>query len=168
VGERGTRPEYAAFGSKADLYREAFDRYALLPGALDGLMRAGTLDEAVTLLLAARSRQRPVRSANAAAWFRPGSLPAPLCTPTWRVISEIAAVQSAISISKGLSRWLEADAAGNLADHLAVVLQGLSIQAQDGASPQDLHGVAEEVVAAMRARGQAQRARRTGPEREKN
>jgi AcrR family transcriptional regulator len=149
---------YAAFGSKADLYREALDRYASLPSALDGLMRAGSLDEAVSLLLASaiqattdpqRERGCMVSTGLLACAARHADLASDL-RKRRRSIRE--------SIAQGLSRWLDADAADTLSGHLAVVLQGLSIQAQDGASPEDLHRIAEEVAAAIRARRQVQRA----------
>lgn len=42
---------YAAFGSKAQLYREALDRYGGIPGALLNLDAASTLDEVVATIL---------------------------------------------------------------------------------------------------------------------
>ena len=47
---------YAAFGSKAGLYREALDRYTALPGAVDGMAGADTLEQAVSGLLTAAIR----------------------------------------------------------------------------------------------------------------
>ena len=59
------------------------------------------------------------------------------------------------TIALTLSRWLDGPAARAQAGYLAAVLQGLSIQARDGAGRKELQGVADEAVAGLRARRSA-------------
>jgi hypothetical protein len=56
------------------------------------------------------------------------------------------------TITLKLESWLDRDHAAPLSRYLVTVLQGLSVQARDGASRQDLKQVASEVVAGIRAR----------------
>ena len=143
---------YAAFGSKAGLYREALDRYATLPGALDGLDRADSLEAAVDGLLraAVRAASDPllergcmVSTGLVHCAVEHGGLARALAARR-RVVREV--------IAGALSNWLEAPAAEALAGYLCVVLQGLSVQARDGASRESLQRVADEVIAGLRAR----------------
>jgi hypothetical protein len=55
-------------------------------------------------------------------------------------------------IADTLTRWLDEGAANSLARYLTAVMQGLSIQARDGATRLDLELVVDEVVAGLRAR----------------
>ena len=143
---------YAAFGSKAGLYREALDRYATLPGALDGLAQAGSLDEAVAGLLRAGVQAVTDPLQERGCMVSSGMVQ---CAAEHRELaSDLAERRRTIgdAIARGLSRWLDDAAAGALAGYLAVVLQGLSVQARDGASRQDLERVADEAIAGFRAR----------------
>lgn len=143
---------YAAFGSKAGLYREALDRYATLPGALDGLAQGRTLDDAVEGLLRAgveaatdprRERGCMVSTGMVQSAVEHGELARDL-TERRRAIRD--------AIARGVSRWLDEPSAGALAGYLAVVLQGLSVQARDGATRRDLERVVDEVMAGLQAR----------------
>ena len=143
---------YSAFGSKAGLYREALDRYRALPGALDGLAQARSLDEAVEGLLrgavsaatdSPHERGCMVSSGMVQCAVEHGDL-------AQDVASRRVAIRDAIALA--LSRWVDRPAADTLARYLAAVLQGLSIQARDGASRGELGSVADEAIAGFRAR----------------
>ena len=143
---------YAAFGSKAGLYREALDRYATLPGALNGLAEAESLDEAVTGLLRAGVQAVIDPLQERGCMVSSGMIQ---CAAEHRELASHLAERrrsTRDAIARSLSRWLDDAAAGALASYLGVVLQGLSVQARDGASRQDLERVADEAVAGFRAR----------------
>lgn len=143
---------YAAFGSKAGLYREALDRYQALPGALDGLAQAETLDEAVSGLLRAGIRAATGSPGERGCMVSGGMVQ---CAAEHDdLASDLAARRRSIrdAVARSLSRWLDDAAAGALAGYLVVLLQGLSVQARDGASREDLERVAEEAIAGFRAR----------------
>jgi hypothetical protein len=55
-------------------------------------------------------------------------------------------------IADALTHWLDQGAANSLARYLTAVMQGLSIQARDGATRRDLEQVVDEVIAGLRAR----------------
>ncbi len=141
---------YAAFGSKAGLYREALDRYTALPGAVDGMAGADTLEQAVSGLLTAAIRA--VLTDERGCMISTG-------------LVEGGAVQQELArelrdrrldlrsrIADGLSRWLEPREAGRLAAYLLAVQQGMAIQARDGADERELLSIRDEVMAGIRAR----------------
>ena len=143
---------YAAFGSKAGLYREALDRYATLPGALDGLAQAKTLCEAVTWLL--RAGVAAVTDPQGERGCMVSSGMVQCAAEHTRLAAELASRRytNRAAIAKELVRWLDQADAGALASYLAAVLQGVSIQARDGASREDLLRVTEEAIAGVVAR----------------
>jgi hypothetical protein len=55
-------------------------------------------------------------------------------------------------IAETLERWLDQERAVSLARYLVAVLQGLSVQAYDGASRQELRQDSDEVIAGVQAR----------------
>ncbi|MNT62892.1 hypothetical protein D3C72_2006550 [compost metagenome] len=55
------------------------------------------------------------------------------------------------SISKALLRWIDRAHADPLARYLVTVLQGLSVQARDGATHDELKPVVDQVSAGIRA-----------------
>ena len=143
---------YAAFGSKAALYREALDGYGGLPGALSNLSTAKTLHGMVKSLL---------RSAVDAVTDPSGEGGCMISTGMIQCASEHADLASehadrrrrmSDKIADTLTRWLDEGAANSLARYLTAVMQGLSIQARDGATRLDLERVVDEVVAGLRAR----------------
>ena len=143
---------YAAFGSKAGLYRETLDRYAALPGSFGGLERWETLGEAVEGLLtsAVEAAFDPARERGC--MVSTGMLE---CAVEHEGLArDLSARRRGVreAIAKALSRWLEAQAADALAGYLCVVLQGLSVQARDGATREDLQSSADEAAAGVRAR----------------
>lgn len=141
---------YAAFGSKADLYREALDLYAGLPGALDGMEGAETLGQAVTGLLAAAIRA--VTAEGRGCMISTGLVES--ATEQQELARELGDRRRALRdrIADALSRWLERSEAERLAAYLSAVQQGMSVQARDGATAKDLSRIADETVAGIVAR----------------
>jgi AcrR family transcriptional regulator len=144
---------YSAFGSKAGLYREALDRYGALPGALDGLADAKSVDAAVVGLF-----REGVRAAMGATGERGCMVSSGMieCASEHEdlaqdLVGRRDAIRDAIALA--LSRWLDGPTADALARYFAAVLQGISVQARDGASRAQLEGIAEEVIAGFRAKG---------------
>ncbi|MCQ1781400.1 TetR/AcrR family transcriptional regulator [Neorhizobium galegae] len=141
---------YAAFGSKAQLYREALDRYAGIPGALLNLDEASTLDDTVAAIL----RQ------GADAVTDPGGERGCMVSSGMLQCAEEHADLALVltrrrdamreTIAEALGRWLEPDRARSLARFLVVVLQGMSVQARDGATREELYAVVNEASQASR------------------
>ncbi len=140
---------YAAFGSKAGLYREALDRYTALPGAVDGMAGAETLEQAVSGLLTAAIKA--VITEERGCMISTG-------------LVEGAAEQQELArelrerrlnlrnrIADGLIRWLNPREADRLAAYLLAVQQGMAIQARDGASEHELLQIRDEVMIGIRA-----------------
>jgi AcrR family transcriptional regulator len=151
---------YSAFGSKAGLYREALDRYQSLPGALDGLAQAKDLDEAVEKLL-----QGAIHAATASPSERGCMVSSGMVECA--VENEEAAknltdrrrgIRDAIAST--MERWMDRPTANTLASYLSAVIQGLSVQARDGASRDELERVADEAIAGIQARGMGRDRRR--------
>jgi AcrR family transcriptional regulator len=141
---------YAAFGSKAGLYREALDLYAGLPGALDGMKGAETLEQAVTGLLdaAVRAVTAECRGCMISTGLIEGA------TEQQELARELGDRRRALRdrIADALSRWLERAEAERLAAYLSAVQQGMSVQARDGATSKELSRIADETVAGIVAR----------------
>ncbi|OHV79475.1 TetR/AcrR family transcriptional regulator [Rhizobium sp. LCM 4573] len=144
---------YAAFGSKAGLYREALDRYSGLPRALGNLGGTASLGETVETLLdraidAVTDPDEELGCMISSGMIQCGEDHADLAR-------ELAERRSMMrdTIALKLEPWLDRDRAASLSRYLVTILQGLSVQARDGASRGDLRQVASEVVAGIRARG---------------
>lgn len=143
---------YAAFGSKAGLYREALDRYFGLRGPVWDIEPTTTLQETIETLLhkAIDAVIDPAGERGcmiSSGMIQSGADHADLAR-------ELAERRNAIRemIAETLGRWLDPDRAVSLARYLVAVLQGLSIQARDGASRQELQQVSAEVIAGVKAR----------------
>ncbi len=145
---------YAAFGSKAGLYREALALYEAEQGAFDPscLEQAPSLAEGVRQFLetAIAAVTRPdqergcmISSGVIAARADHAALAA-LMTERRNAIRE--------ALARRLRRWLGQKEAAALARHLAAVMQGISIQARDGATPQELRDIIGPVVAGLAPR----------------
>jgi AcrR family transcriptional regulator len=141
---------YAAFGNKAGLYREALNLYAGLPGALDGMEGAETLEQAVTGLLdaAVRAVTAECRGCMISTGLIEGA------TEQQELARELGDRRRALRdrIADALSRWLERAEAERLAAYLSAVQQGMSVQARDGATSKELSRIADETVAGIVAR----------------
>ena len=154
---------YAAFGSKAGLYREALDRYETLPGALDGMAGAETLEQALTGLLGAAIGA--VITGERGCMISTGLLEG--AAEQRELVRELAARRLVLRgrIADGLHRWLDRPHAERLAAYLLAVQQGLAVQARDGATEDDLLRIRDEVMAGMTARqiGRPPRPRASAP-----
>lgn len=143
---------YAAFGSKAGLYREALDRYSGIPGALLNLDRASTLDETVTAIL---------RQGADAVTDPVGERGCMVSSGMLQCAEEHASLALVLSdrrdamreaIADALSPWLDPARSRSLARFLVVVLQGMSVQARDGATREELEEVVKEALQISQAR----------------
>ncbi|WP_343203917.1 TetR/AcrR family transcriptional regulator [Sinorhizobium meliloti] len=141
---------YAAFGSKAGLYREALDLYAGLPGALDGMEGAVTLEQALKGLLDAAIRA--VTAEERGCMISTGLVEA--ADEQQELAHELGKRRRALRdrIANALSRWLDRSEAEGLALYLSAVQQGMSVQARDGATAEELSRIADETVAGIIAR----------------
>lgn len=145
---------YAAFGSKAELYREAVRRYEETLGCLDvgPVKSAASLADAVRRLLegAVRAVTDPHRERGC--MISSGMI---ACHPEHIPLArEAAARRDAMRerIAEALQHFASADEVRNLSRHLAAVMQGISIQARDGSEPIELQEIVEDVVAGVAAR----------------
>ncbi|QWW69913.1 TetR/AcrR family transcriptional regulator [Rhizobium sp. WYJ-E13] len=144
---------YAAFGSKAGLYREALDRYFGLPRALQNIKATATVQEAVEAMLHKAIDAVTDPAAERGCMISSGMIQ---CGPDHTELArELAERRNQMRdmIAETLGRWLDRERAVSLARYLVAVLQGLSIQARDGASRQELRQVSNEVIAGVKARG---------------
>ncbi|WP_244631178.1 TetR/AcrR family transcriptional regulator [Aureimonas sp. ME7] len=141
---------YAAFGSKAGLYREALDRYAALPGALDGMVDAATLDEAVSGLLDAAIKA--ATDAERGCMISTGLVEG--AAEHRELADELAQRRRDLRgrIAEGLGSWLGPEEAQHLAAYLLAVQQGLAVQARDGATEAELALIREQVMVGIGAR----------------
>ena len=147
---------YSAFGSKEGLYREALEFYLAGPGDIG----AERLAEAEDLRAAASA----VLAAAATAYTRPEYPPGCMvgsgglhCGEDNQIAVEVTAEKRAATRRFVLTRLEQACAAGELpadtnvealTDFFGAVVEGMSIQARDGASRERLLRLAEQ---AMRA-----------------
>lgn len=152
---------YAAFGSKAGLYQEALALYEASQGASDPscLETAPSLAAGVRQFLetAIAAVTRPDRergcmiSSGVIACHADHAALAAIMTGRRNAIRE--------ALARRLRRWLDEKEAAALARHLAAVMQGISIQARDGASPQELQEIIGPVVAGLPRRQSPSEAR---------
>jgi AcrR family transcriptional regulator len=147
---------YAAFGSKAGLYREALDLYAGLPGALDGMEGAKTLEQALTGLLdgAIRAVTAEERGCMISTGLVEGAI------EQQELARELGERRRALRnrIADALSQWLDRSEAERLAAYLSAVQQGMSVQARDGATAEELSRIADETIAGIVAKRSAHNA----------
>ncbi len=141
---------YAAFGSKAGLYREALDRYAALPGALDGMAGAKTLEQAVAGLLAAAIQA--VTAEERGCMISTGLVEG--AAEQQELARELTGRRLGLRrrIAGELSRWLDYQEADRLAAYLLAVQQGIAVQARDGATGEELLCIRDEVMVGIAAR----------------
>ncbi|WP_420959653.1 TetR/AcrR family transcriptional regulator [Brucella sp. IR073] len=145
---------YAAFGSKAGLYREALGRYEETLGLLKvpAIAAAKTLGEAVRLLLEAAVRAVTDPEREPGCMISSGMVE---CQPDHAALAREAAERRAAMcerIAQALQPFAGKEELPRLARHLAAVMQGISIQARDGATREELQEIVEEVVSGLRAR----------------
>ena len=143
---------YAAFGRKAALYREALDRYGGLPRGLRKLSPAKTLSGTIKSLLRNAVDAITDPKEERGCMVSTGMIH---CAPEHAdLASELADRRRSTrdQIAVALTQWLPKDSAHSLARYLTAVMQGLAIQARDGASRRELDEVIEEVIAGLKAR----------------
>jgi AcrR family transcriptional regulator len=143
---------YAAFGSKAGLYHEALDHYFELPGSVHDISGASSLQDAVATLL-----RRSINAVTAPERERGCMISSGMieCASEHAVLAlELAKRRNSMRdmIAESLTRWFDQDRAVALARYLVAILQGLSIQARDGASREELEQVSAEVMKGLQAR----------------
>ena len=145
---------YAAFGNKAALYREALARYRERGAALARPPDGGTAREALAAVLknAARAATQPGRPAGCmvSSGLLAGSPAAEPLAQEHRRLRAQAQGQFRDRIARGIAAGelpgdTDADA---LARFYATVLQGLSVQARDGATTAELTAVVARAVEA--------------------
>ncbi|MEJ1968557.1 MAG: helix-turn-helix domain-containing protein [Rhizomicrobium sp.] len=144
---------YAAFGNKASLYREALDRYAEMRGASD----LSFMDERLTLVEALRR----LLEGTAKGLLDPaGELGCMLNTgliashPDHADLArELAERRAAFRrlLAQKLCCWVDGERAENLARYLTTLMQGMAIQARDGATADELQAVINEALRASRS-----------------
>jgi AcrR family transcriptional regulator len=145
---------YAAFGSKTGLYQEALNRYEESLGSLDmtAVASATTLAEAVRRLLEAAVRAVTHPDRERSCMVSSGMI---TCHPEHAALArDLAARRDAMRerIVQALGSFSDADEVRRLARHLVAVMQGISIQARDGATPAELQEIVEDLVAGVAAR----------------
>jgi AcrR family transcriptional regulator len=136
---------YAAFGSKADLYRAAIERYERLSSFADapGVADASTLEEAVRSVLSAGISSVTGRHRERGCMVSDGLV------SCGEANSDLAAHLAARRLvlrrhlTRIFGRWVPKERARAIARYVAALLQGFSIQARDGASASELRAVAE-------------------------
>lgn len=142
---------YAAFGSKAELYRKALDRYAAGPHAFDltALENATSLHAGAASLLAAAIAS--VSESGRACMISTGML---ACHPDHAVLARQLRERRRTfeaALEDKLGKWVTPGEAASLARYLTAVMQGLSVHARDGATLAELEAIAEHAKAALRA-----------------
>jgi AcrR family transcriptional regulator len=144
---------YAAFGDKKTLFREAVERYQATYGA-SVVAVGGTAQDAVSSMLRTAAREYTDRSHPAGCLVITA---ATNCTPDAADIrDELRGIRNAnveslarlIGDDIAAGRLVPGTDANALARFYGAVVQGMSQQARDGASPDELRAIAD---AAMRA-----------------
>lgn len=141
---------YAAFGSKERLYREALDLYAETYGgfAAKALREAPTARQAIEQILAKSIALYAGGPHPRGCMLVTGAL---TCASENEEVTHELAQRRGTAIALIQARFDDAVAAGELpagtdtralAAYYAAVVQGLSIQARDGATPEALHAIA--------------------------
>lgn len=140
---------YAAFGSKALLYREALDRYATGAGALDlsVLDRAEDLHEAVGAVL--DTAIASVFAGGRACMISTGMLASHRDHAA--LAREVADRRREFETLLGekLLRWIAPAESISVARYLMAVMQGISVHAGDGTSRAELESIADHARAAL-------------------
>ncbi len=142
---------YSAFGSKAELYRETIKRYEETVGCLDvaSVQSAASLADAVRALLEGAVRAVTDPRLERGCLISSGMI---ACHPEHVALARDAAARRDAMrgrIVQVLEPFGEASAIQRLARHLAAVMQGISIQARDGSTRQELQEIVEDVVAGI-------------------
>lgn len=145
---------YAAFGSKADLYRAAVERYEQISsfGDSSAVAKAETLEQAVRGVLTAAIDAVTGRHRERGCMVSDGLVSCGEENST--LAAHLADRRRALrrDLAKVFARWVDKREAQPLARYVATILQGFSIQARDGASAADLRTVVDIACAAVARR----------------
>ncbi|MBP2301180.1 AcrR family transcriptional regulator [Azospirillum picis] len=155
---------YAAFGSKAELYREALDRYGELPRALNTLVPLETPSATAAALLRRAIEFATDPQGEGGCMISLGMVQ---CGPDHAIIArDLAARRQAMveAAADVFSRWLDAASSRALARYLLTVMQGIAIQTRDGVGRQELLAMADTIVDDIRRRYDAAAGRMAEPE----
>ena len=155
TGAMGIAPPslYATFGSKAGLFREAVARYArqsgLMPMGQDG--GQSTLDAALAGFFHRAIDWITGPDGGRGCMISSGLLAAHPDNEELR--DELAKLrrEMAADLEDQLREWLSPDRAGIAASFVCMTLQGLSVQARDGASAEALRAMADLARAGVHA-----------------
>lgn len=144
---------YAAFGSKAELYRAALERYEEISDFLDvdGMAEAATLELAVRKVLEAGVRAVTSRDRERGCMISDGLV---ACGEAHRDLAvDLARRRRKLraAFARALERWVDKTAARSLARYVAALLQGLSIQSRDGATAAELRTIVDLTCAGLGA-----------------
>jgi AcrR family transcriptional regulator len=144
---------YAAFGSKAELYRAALERYEEISDFLDvdGMAEAATLELAVREVLEAGVRAVTGRDRERGCMISDGLVS---CGEAHRELAADLARRRRklrMAFARALERWVDKTAAQSLARYVTALLQGLSIQARDGVSAPELRTIVDVACAGLTA-----------------
>ncbi|HXF88467.1 MAG TPA: TetR/AcrR family transcriptional regulator [Xanthobacteraceae bacterium] len=145
---------YAAFGSKAGLYREALARYEQTLDAPD-IARVGaapTLAQAVRLLLEGAIKVLTHPDREPGCMITNSML---TCHAAHAALAREAADRREAmreKVAQALAPFGKPQEIAPLTRCVFAVMQGMSIQARDGATPAQLQEIVEEVVSGMAAR----------------
>lgn len=143
---------YAAFGNKRALYLEAVDRYERLRGATDlsFMDPYETVDEAVLALLNATAHGLSDPSTEAGCMLNMGMLTSH--PDHAEIAAELSDRRRAFTalLAQKLKRWLDKEAAADKAVYLSAVIQGMAVQARDGAGRERLEMLAKLAARVVR------------------
>jgi AcrR family transcriptional regulator len=136
---------YAAFGSKVALFHAALQRYEEISDFLDlpGIARSPTLEQAIRDVLEAGVKAVTSRDRERGCMISDGLV---ACGEAHRdLAADLARRRRKLRshLAKALERWVDRAAAQSLARYVAALLQGLSIQARDGASAAELRTIVD-------------------------
>src|SRR6266571_3915296 len=142
---------YTAFGSKEELFREALGLYIRAYGLPleQALTEEGTALDAVVRILRAAARLFPAGSTPGGCMICNGIL---TCAPAHRSVADVVACTRELMVSALGERIMAGKAMGGisgdaypitLARFVAAVIEGMAVQARDGADEATLLGIAD-------------------------
>jgi AcrR family transcriptional regulator len=144
---------YAAFGGKAQLYREVLDAYEQGSSLLDlaSVGNSASVAEAVRALMEGAVKAVTHPDGERGCLISSGMV---MCHPQNAPIARDAAARRRVmrdKIAQSLQPFAEQARVDRMAFHIAAVMQGISIQARDGVTPAELQEIVEDVVSGVEA-----------------
>lgn len=147
---------YAAFGNKEALYREALERFGETQGRIvwSGFHEAATAQAAIAAFLTASAAVLPNQGGPAGCMMTLSAAPEEDCSEGLRTLVRGSRAAGLNQLKARLDRAVTEGeiapnaATGRIARFYLCVQQGMSIQARDGATPEELAEVAEAAMAA--------------------